>query len=655
MLDFLISSLRHSSCSSFSSRSFLHINALSLFIVSNDKIEAAWASTLASSLLFSSRILIFSSCALFKRFSSSRDLFKAIMNAFFSSSSLLMQRVCSFSSLVACSSSWLKLATVFFSRSSSESNLSELLFASASATLKSELWFSAFSSSWVSLETFFFSHSSSASNSSDVFVACSNATVTSAWVKLSDSASFSLFSNIFVFSTASAVTAAIWLSLCAKAAPNFSFCKLSFSIRLRTSLISRDSRVSSYRVVVGDDGSSTPSLPSASCSWIVTSVRSWRSCLLSSWISRLEFSASSSFAFKDPFSSKTATTYWKTYWRFASPCWVPSDCCADFLTTDSSIRACKSKAWSLSSLSWSRMELLSIFVSSNLSVRNCLSPSSFSTFSFRSEISWDFAAIWSPRSFSFSSNWLTWTNNLSFSSSASSKSSSAVSSFPWTPFSVLVRVSISSLNFFVVSWNSCLDFLSSSSCTVFWVSDSAKVSWKALYSLICFSSLALRSSFSFFIPFTKPSRCSFSFVTCFKLFSISASSYDFPWSCSSSESICSKSRATSMVRVSLSHAVLSFSSAISLYLFSRLFFSSASCSPCLEVSSMRSFSLASSSLAISSSVSISLFSLIINSCCFSKFSFSDEMESNQPFSCSISSTLRSRSSSSSFFSAHTLL
>ena len=310
MFDFLISSLRHSSCSSFSSRSFLHLNSLSLFIVSNDKIEAAWASTLASSSLFCSRILIFSSCALFKRFSSSRDLFKAIMNAFFSSSSLLMQRVCSFSSLVACSSSWLKLATVFFSRSSSESNLSELLFASASATPKSELWFFAFSSSWVSLETFFFSHSSSASNSSDVFVACSNATVTSAWVKLSDSASFSLFSNIFVFSTASAVTAAIWLSLCAKAAPNFSFCKLSFSIRLRTSLISRDSRVSAYRGVVGDDGSSAPSLPSASCSWIVSSVRSWRSCLLSSWISRLEFSAVSSFASKDPFSSKTATIYW---------------------------------------------------------------------------------------------------------------------------------------------------------------------------------------------------------------------------------------------------------------------------------------------------------------------------------------------------------
>ena len=116
-------------------------------------------------------------------------------------------------------------------------------------------------------------------------------------MRLSDSASLSLCSNILVFSVASAVTAAICFSLFTNAAPSFSFCKLSLSIRVRTSLISRDSRTSSRAERFGfEDCPSVWSPSSASSSWSVSSARSCISCLLSSSVKRFESSAFSSLS-----------------------------------------------------------------------------------------------------------------------------------------------------------------------------------------------------------------------------------------------------------------------------------------------------------------------------------------------------------------------
>ncbi|KAK2573994.1 hypothetical protein P5673_000108 [Acropora cervicornis] len=126
-LDFFISCFRESSSLPFSSISFFHFNSLSTPILSNETIEAACASTLASSSFFCSSTLLVSSSALFKRFSSSRDLFTAIMKAFFSSSSLLHTSCKSaFSCSFKLSSSCDNIATLVFSRSSSSSLLSLL-------------------------------------------------------------------------------------------------------------------------------------------------------------------------------------------------------------------------------------------------------------------------------------------------------------------------------------------------------------------------------------------------------------------------------------------------------------------------------------------------------------------------------------------------
>ena len=71
---------------------------------------------------------------------------------------------------------------------------------------------------------------------------------------------------------------------------------------------------------------------------------------------------------------------------------------------------------------------------------------------------------------------------------------------------------------------------------------------------------------------------------------------------------------------------------------------------CVETCSRRCLSFSSSSLALSRSLSNSSFSVTMDSCSFSMISFSADMESNQFFSCSISSALRFSCTSSAFFS-----
>ena len=471
--DFLKSWLREWSCLSFWSSSFFHFNTFSLASISTEDRLAVLASRFSSSSIFSSCSFTFSSSTFLKRFSRSRYLFSAIVNDFFSSSSLLTQAV---------RSCWLFRCCLF-----------------------------TFSNSCLRLSTLFLSLSSSVSSFSEPFFAISNATATSAFVRLKDSASFSLCSNILVFSVASAVTVAICFSLFANAAPNFSFCKLSFSIRLRTSLISRDNRVPprEFSGVDSDGVCSMCSLSSASCSWRVNSARSWMSSLLLSWISRFVFSAfsslsvdifssflnscisfsaranfntsSSNFVTKDAFSFARVSICSETYSRiFVSPAVISLGCVDGFFSTDRSTNASKSAAWVFKSLSWSFTTLLSLYTSSNLRSRDSFSPCKFFRRSWKFDISCDFLSNSSLRSFSLSLKFATWVLKSSFSSSVSSKSSSVASSLSWAAFSELFKFSISSFSSLVTLSNCRSFFMRISSSSLFSVLALSRVSSSVL-------------------------------------------------------------------------------------------------------------------------------------------------------------------------------